>query len=511
MLEFKVENTNGTTAAYTPEDIFGQLTGAGERPVRVSPDGQTITLSDSKGEFDVRTADILDNYGWKVNSVNPQSPIEDFVKPEFRVAVANLGGDDEVKKLYLREKMQEMGLKDANIVGQGTDFYVFHPESNSYYALTNKSGMDMSDIASGLSQAPGFIGGAVGGMAGLAAGLGVGSIPAAVAGGAGGQILGDVASRGAIAAYDPTFRKVAAANLGAQARDIGGNAAISGVTGGAFKALPMVAGAIRGTGSQAPGLVRGMLNSGPASSLARGAGALAEESGRLGATLSKPFMAKGVATDLATTQLPVAAPLQTAGVLMQAPGGITRGVANLYSKFGGQAGERFGASVSRDQAGKMALPELGEKVGQSIGRTMAKREPLSQAGRNFYKAARKGGSTAEEALNLARVPRVATYSQTGKKAGEGLQKMSAYGEKLDNAASGITRGLANATYAGGRGLQGVGAAVNRTARFAQPLENRLYSKMGAEEFSPRAESEYERYLRQRRNQVQSTPVFAQNQ
>jgi hypothetical protein len=270
MLNYQVENQGGTSGVFTPDDITSQLASMGETPKGVSPDGQMITLSDQNGDFQVKTEDLLRDLGWKVNGIEPSDVIEDFVKPELRVAVANLGSDDQTKKLYLQEKLRDMGLNDANIVGQGTDFYVFHPESNKYFALTNKRGVDMSDIASGISQAPGFIGGAVGGAAGAFGGAGVGSIPLGMAGAAAGQLGGDVLARGALAAYDPTFRKIAGENLGQQASDLAGNALISGGTAGVFRALPMAVGAMRGGGSQAQGMISGALENGPISSVVRG-------------------------------------------------------------------------------------------------------------------------------------------------------------------------------------------------------------------------------------------------
>jgi hypothetical protein len=310
-----------------------------------------------------------------------------------------------------------------------------------------------------------------------------------------------------LAAYDPTFRKIAGANLGAQARDIGGNAAISGLTGGVFKALPIAAGAIRGAGSKAPELFRGALEAGPVSSVVKGFSGLAEEGGKLASMAAKPFMNPGMGRSLATTQIPVANTAQTAGMVLQTPGGLARFFTKMYGKLGGKEGNRFVRGLPTDEAGQIPLDVLGERVGQQIGKKM----PLGDTGRKLYKEARRAGLSAEEAVNTARTTRAVNYGQTGRNVGEKLKKVSDYGTKVEETAEGITGGIAKGAYAAGRGIQGVGAAVNRTARFAQPLENRLYSKMGAEELMPRAESEYERYLRQRRNQLQSTPtVFAQN-
>lgn len=499
MLEFKIENDNGTSGSLTPEEITSQLTNSGQVVKGVSPDGQKITLVDSQGaDFQVRTDAILKDLGWKINGIEPTDVNEDFVNSQYRMAVANLGSDDQSKKLYLQEMLQkEYGLENANIVGQGTDFYLFHPESNRYVALTNKRGMDMSDIASGLSQAPGFIGGAAGGALGALGGAGVGSIPLAMGGAAAGQLGGDVLARGALAAYDPTFRKIAGENLGHQASDLAGNALISGGTAGVFKALPMAVGAMRGAGSQAPGMIKGALESGPVSSVVRGLGKGAEETGRVASTISKPFMNRGLVQDFATSQMPIAGPIQGAGLAMQAPGGLSRLLAKGYAKFGGKSGEKFAQNVGQDAAGNMPIGKLFEEAGETI----ARKTPLGPEGVGAYRAARKAGSSAEEAIAGARAPRVAAYGERGRKIGDVFERASNYGQKLDEGASAITGGVAKGVYGMSRAAQGMGAAANRTARAAAPLENRLYAKYGAEELG--LDRAFDDYLRRRKTPINS--------
>jgi len=498
MLEYQVENQSGTSGTFTPDEITQQLAGSGQVVKGISPDGQKITLVNSQGaDFNVRTDDLLQELGWKVNGIAPTDVIEDFVKPELRVAVANLGSDDQTKKLYLQEKLRDMGLNDANIVGQGTDFYVFHPESNKYFALTNKRGVDMSDIASGLSQAPGFIGGAAGGVLGAIGGAGVGSIPLAMGGAAAGQLGGDVLARGALAAYDPTFRKIAGENLGQQASDLAGNALISGGTAGLFKAVPMAVGAMRGGGSQAKGMLQGALENGPISSVVRGLGKGAEETGRVAATISKPFMGRGMAQDLATSQLPIAGPIQGAGLAMQAPGGLARLAAKAYGKFGGRGGQQFMQGMEKDAAGDLPLGRLFEKAGQTYG----SKTRLGPRGLADYRAGRQSGLEAEEALHAARLRRGATYGEQARKVGDVVERASQYGQKLDEGASAITGGVAKGAYGMSRATQGAGAAANRIARATAPLENRLYAKYGAEELG--LDRTFDDYLRRRKTPINS--------
>lgn len=498
MLNYQVENSGGSSGVFTPDDITAQLSSMGEMPKGVSPDGQMITLSDAQqGDYQVKTEDLLRDLGWKVNAIEPSDVIDDFVKPELRVAVANLGSDDQTKKLYLQEKLRDMGLDQANIVGQGTDFYVWHPESNKYFALTNKRGMDLSDVASGISQAPGFIGGAAGGAAGALGGFGIGSIPLAMAGGAAGQLGGDVLARGALAAYDPTFRKIAGENLGQQASDLAGNALISGGTAGVFKALPMAVGAMRGAGSQAPGMIKGALESGPVSSVVRGLGKGAEETGRVASTISKPFMNRGLAQDFATSQMPIAGPIQGAGLALQAPGGLARLIAKVYGKFGGKGGQEFVQGMERDAAGDLPLGRLFEKAGQTYG----SKTRLGPRGIADYRAGRQAGLEAEEALHSARLNRGATYGEQGRKIGDVVERASQYGQKLDEGASAITGGVAKGVYGMSRAVQGLGAAANRTARAAAPLENRLYAKYGAEELG--LDRTFDDYLRRRKTPINS--------
>lgn len=501
MLQFNIENDSGSTGVITPDEIKAQLAAMGEVPKAVSPDGQVITMSDQQGDFDVRTQDILTKMGWKVQGVEPTDVLEDFVKPEFRVAVANLGADDEVKKLYLQEKLGEMGLQKANIVGQGTDFYVWHPESNKYFALTNKRGMDMSDLASAASQAPGFIGGAAGGALGAFGGSGVASLPLGMAGAAGGQALGDIASRGAIAAMDPTFRRVAGENLGDQVKDIAGNAAVSGGTAGIFKGVPMALGAMRGAGSQAPALARGVLENGPISSITRAFGAGAEEGGRLTSMVAKPFTNAGTLRDLATSQMPVAGPVQGVGMVMQAPGGLARLMAKGYGKYGGKPGQQFVKDMVPDAAGDLPLGRMFEKAGQTYGKSSR----LGREGVDAYRAARQTGLEAEEALNSVRMARGAAYGAKARKVGQAFENASQYGQKLEKVAGDVTGAVAQGAYGLGRGTQAVGSAMNRAGKAAAPLENRLYTKWGTEEsVKPQVDNALDDYLRRYKTRLQST-------
>lgn len=170
---------------------------------------------------------------------------------------------------------------------------------------------------------------------------------------------------------------------------------------------------MRGAGSQAPGMIEGALRNGPMSTMVRGLGAGAEEGGSIAAKISKPFIAEGIPRDVLTSQMPVAGPVQGVGLALQAPGGLARLMAKAYAKFGGKSGEKFAQNVGQDAAGNMPIGNIFQEAGE----TLARKTPLGQEGVAAYRAARKAGSTAEEAIAGARAPRVAAYGEKGRKLG----------------------------------------------------------------------------------------------
>lgn len=182
---------------------------------------------------------------------------------------------------------------------------------------------------------------------------------------------------------------------------------------------------------------------------------------------------------------------------MQAPGGLSRLLAKGYAKFGGKSGEKFAQNVGQDAAGNMPIGKLFEEAGETI----ARKTPLGPEGVGAYRAARKAGSSAEEAIAGARAPRVAAYGERGRKIGDVFERASNYGQKLDEGASAITGGVAKGVYGMSRAAQGMGAAANRTARAAAPLENRLYAKYGAEELG--LDRAFDDYLRRRKTPINS--------
>jgi hypothetical protein len=172
----------------------------------------------------------------------------------------------------------------------------------------------------------------------------------------------------------------------------------------------------------------------------------------------------------------------------------------MFEKYGPARAKQILAGVPKDATGKASLPDLMEALGRYTGESRG----LNASQIASYKQARRAGVAAEEAVKSARMDRAVDYGNVGRSVGEKLGRASEYGTKLDDLASGITRTAADTAYVGGRATQGTGAALNRLGRAAAPYENRFYAKQGLEEtLRPQLDPQFEDYLRQQRNKLQS--------
>ena len=213
-LEFKVESPDGATSV-TSQDVASAFQARGYQQATLSPDGQTLHLVDaSGGTAEVNIPEFVGAKA-KVQAIAPIQGLIDqsMVDAGLRANVSALGNHDDLKRMYLQGQLRDKGIKDANVIGSGSDFYFFNPETGKYHALTNKAGADLSDLAGlgvGAAEKVLGIGGSIaGGLAGTATGAAAGSaLP--VAGTALGAILGGAAgSAGGGSAGRALFDKIA--------------------------------------------------------------------------------------------------------------------------------------------------------------------------------------------------------------------------------------------------------------------------------------------------------------
>jgi len=131
----------------TATDFMQQLGGAGYNPQELSPDGMSVTLVDDQGPYTMPIAEIAQQLGHQIIGITPENPNAENVSPALRFAVENLDDDDD-RRMFLQAKInRRFGQQAPQIMGQGSDWFYFDPQTGQYNALTNAPGMDMSDVA----------------------------------------------------------------------------------------------------------------------------------------------------------------------------------------------------------------------------------------------------------------------------------------------------------------------------------------------------------------------------
>ncbi len=316
-MQYHIETPEGTHVVDTPT-IMQQLQASGQYNVQgTSDDGTSLNLAQPDGSVQtVPVTQLLGNLGWQVSNAVPMDGHVDYdnVQAGWRAAVHKLP-DDMTRRAYVEGRMREVGVEQPQIQGAGRNWYVFNPGSKTWIAVTNSPTMDRGDIMEAGLEIPKYAGSAFGGAAGAVAGGGVASLATAAGGAALGGAGVDVLERSAIAAADPTFRRISSQNLGAHAADIGKGAALDAATMGAFKGLPMAAKAISPKMGQ---VMETMANTGLASSAMEGTGAVLQGGGRavrgLAGAIDNPL-----GRNLASAGMPIAGEASAAGFMMQAP------------------------------------------------------------------------------------------------------------------------------------------------------------------------------------------------
>ena len=225
---FEVELTDADGNEFQADEQYTleHLTSIGEKPVGFSKDGSAVLLQDDQGIFEVPVADFWRDQGYNVKAVKPLDPVYDHVDTGLRAKMESLP-DDGMKRFYLERELQNRGIKDAKVMGNGSDWFVADPQSGKWIALTNKPGLDWSDAGQALNVGVSTLGS----VAGAGAGTFLGGPLGTVAGGA----LGSVLSRGVLdSAYrflDDSYADTQNEYAGELAKDYGKDAALSAVAG----------------------------------------------------------------------------------------------------------------------------------------------------------------------------------------------------------------------------------------------------------------------------------------
>ncbi len=536
--KMKFHVSNGDTEGYADEhQLVNDLRQVGYQPLGVSADGMTVTLQGDNGPYEVKTPEILQKMGWEVKGYQPLDVDHDHVSPELRYIIESPGirDDDHAKQAVITSRLQRMGIKEPQIVGSGSDWFVFNPTTSQYIALTNKPGFDLGDLGEVGARAPGFIGNAVGAVLGTPADMVSGPV-GTVAGAAGGGFLGNRLADAGAAALEPGYMNAirgrgVSENLKTVASELGTDA-VAGIGGYGLGKL----------GSAGAGLLR----QGMASRLLQGAGTSAELGGKA-IQGTADFLGKGIPRELGTAlldptnttlygelaQLPQSAirggargigklgetdfarnmaPEQAARMRDMSAKLLTRrapsGSPTMGSSFSGALGRDTAPAASGDIGAEEVLGNMGDMVGAKIGRQRAAAEVGAHEGVG-RDAARLEHETMQELLgtgmrfdDAAKMARDAAHNfsmdWTEAMAGDAAPKLpgfGALGRGLDNAAkigqmgvkaAGIPYDVGmGAARAGGRALNYGGRAARSLGEGLAPIETPLEMKAGSEELMNR--------------------------
>jgi hypothetical protein len=396
-------------------------------PVGITADGASGIFQTPQGTQVIPFHEVLSKDGYEIADFAPENAQSVENVSKYRAGIEGFS-DPDMQTAYLQTiARKDFGVESPQIVGKGSDRYLYLPDKMQWVNLTNKQGMDMSDVVGGgmalgrgaASVAGGVLGGA--GAATLAAPTGPGAIAAGIAGGglgsAAGSALADSAYAGGLSLMDPAFREVASQNKGALAAGIGKNALVSGLIGGATG----------GAGAAFKGLATPI--SSALSSTGRGASAVGGGVEAVGAGLGSPVGRFGMQMGLDPTGI------SGAGAL----GGFAKEIASPIA----QGGVRAFDAVRGGLAAIRGMPAPSPLAGQTFAET-------AQA-----------------------VPNIGKFVRGVEALGGAAEKV---GRGFETGVSGTLRGVGLAGQGVGKGLQtvgNVGARGGETLAYQTAAQNRL--------------------------------------
>ncbi len=475
-LDFSVENQQGQSAVVDDDHVLSQLKGMGYPVAGVSADGQHITFQDpQKGQYQVKTQDALKEMGWTVKGAMPSNPDYENIQHEMRLGIESLPKDDDMRKAYIEAKLRRGGIADPQLVGNGSDWHVFNPQTSQWIALTNKPGFDTSDLVEAGAGLPHFLGSALGGTAGGTLGsLGgpVGSV-AGAAGGAGlGGGLGDTLEKYLVSKVDPDYKQVASQHMGDMATDVLKTGGLDAATFGGLKALGLASPALRT-----------LISKGPVSSGLKGLGAATEGAGFLAGRPAGMLASSPAASEMAANFVPGLGDALNGAEMARLPGAGLRAIPRALNWLGSNevVSPLFG------EEGAAGLRGLAEEVGSSRAGSATQEavEGISKAlggsGPNstVQQARNVGGNLFEKAAHGLGYPEAAAGAgKAGEAFGGALGHLENVGTGVTRMGSGLFRAGLRGVQGAGRGLEGAGGLLRNAATIAQPLEVPALTRYG---------------------------------
>ena len=486
-----VDNATGEDTNVDAQAIANHLAQAGWTNVQLTPDQQAISFQGADGQvYDADVPTLIEkNYG-NIKQTTPKQVDESFVQPSWRLGIESLPNDDAVKKAYLKSKLSsEYGFKDLedkHLVGQGSDWNFYNKQTGKWYSVTNKKGMDMSDLTGMIPGAAGAVGSILGGIGGTfvggATGLGVGALPGAMVGSGAGGLLGRTAEKGILSAFDPEYGQ--ALKNSSKGQLLGEEAISTGID----AAVPAL--------SKIPG-VSTLFNKGIVSPIATAVGKGAQFFGRGVEMAGKGVAENELPRQLITAAVPGLGNLQAAGMAAQvgnlpvwAAERIPQAVGMARKVTGseelGQGLKEFGERVLIPRNMSIAAPEKAAENIARIGRgeapmSMTERwtmgAPAHQTG-SFY------GNLAEEGMRSAgKTETEIAKSGIGPKAekfGEIMGDIADAGKAVEKGVDKGMIGAARGVQYAGTGIKNAGRGLNIAGTAFAPFEARLGAEVGGQ-------------------------------
>jgi hypothetical protein len=483
MIEFEI-GTPDNSGTFSLDTVVETLGSEGVPIAGLSADGFTAFVQNPDGNLTpTPITQLLSNAGYNLMAAKPQGTNFERVDPELRFLVDRFSDDDK-KQAFLQQHLASNGVPNAQVMGSGSDWHYFDPNSKSWFALTNKPGMDFSDFAEyGPQVAKGVLGtvGALGaGTLGLAGGP-AGAGAAAVAGGGGAAAAGEGLLQALGAGMSQDFRNTQdVANV---ASKVGGEALLGGATsllpGGAFAAQ-----GLRTAGRTVPSVLRAaetankVLGSGPISRTAAGTMRGVEAVSGAGADLAGYLAKPGMPRDIATSLIPGLGQMQMAGFLAQGPAALAAGIPKAAQWLGRQADDLGVSAQTRNAISR--IESLGQKIPERglFGAEEAIRKASDRlAGATPAEIAQKFGQTdVRDVLGNLGSRFSQNAKQRGERIGTTLRSLGRAGSSVQNLAEETTGLLARGAQGGLRSIEGASRLGANAATLARPFEGRVLAE-----------------------------------
>lgn len=471
-LTYNYTTPEGHDASIAPEEVFQHMKDSGLTPTHFSDDGSEIYATDDHGKLmKAKIADVVNEKYGKLKSVMPNQKNVDYdgVDSNLRTGLSLLPDDDQQKHDYIKNvlssssKGMKDNLQDGNIVGSGDDFYIWNKEKGKWSALTNKPGLDMSDVGGAVGAGYGAVGTLAGGLYGGIAG----GLPGMMAGSAAGGQAAKSIGRTVQGWWDPEYKKSLEGMSEEQShRDLvhrGIEATIDGVLPGAFHAA-----------GQIPG-VKQVINNGIASTAARVGGSAMDLAG---AGVAK--VAKGLNNPTARAYLGLNIPY-AGGVVGAAD--LARAPAWLTTKIPEYAGKA--ATWARGKlAGKASQLAEEDAIGSGLLKRPQQVFPDGSSGMSGL--TEEGAESAKKVMQsnaelLARQAKAGEYAAGARKAGNIADTMQNLTRKNPGAKSFVDQ-AADATRRAATG-EAAGEAPLRAADVGRNLGEELGGRVDAKELA----------------------------